>query len=159
MNARLLLTAALAASHGDASVVVEECVVGRELSVNGWVEDGALVAYAVTDREVFPGTAPLGVMRSEIVPSTATPLEIAAAVDAAGRMIGNAQVSAPGLFEPEDPETARILREFTSSVGDLPAPLRRDDSALADAARSALRRALGKRFQKRPLVDVHLLRV
>ena len=81
------------------------------------------------------------------------------AVDATGRMIGNARVSAPGLFEPEDPETARILREFTSSVGDLPATLRRDDSALADAARAALRRALGKRFQKRPLVDVHLLRV
>ena len=81
------------------------------------------------------------------------------AVDATGRMIGNARVSAPGLFEPEDPETARILREFTTSVGDLPAPLRRDDSALADAARAALRRALGKRFQKRPLVDVHLLRV
>ncbi len=81
------------------------------------------------------------------------------AVDATGRIVGNARVSAPGLFEPEDPETARILREFTTSVGDLPATLRRDDSALADAARAALRRALGKRFQKRPLVDVHLLRV
>ena len=81
------------------------------------------------------------------------------AVDAAGKIVGRPQVSAPGLFEPEDPETDRILREFTISVGDLPAPLRRDDAALADAARSALRRALGKRFQKRPLVDVHLLRV
>ena len=81
------------------------------------------------------------------------------AVDAAGKIVGRPQVSAPGLFEPEDPETDRIVKEFTLSVGDLPAPLRRDDSALAEAARSALRRALGKRFQKRPLVDVHLLRV
>jgi ribonuclease J len=37
--------------------------------------------------------------------------------------------------------------------------LRRDDHALADAARAALRRALGRRLQKRPMVDVHLLRV
>jgi ribonuclease J len=44
-------------------------------------------------------------------------------------------------------------------VTDLPAALRRDDAALADAARAALRRALGRRLQKRPLVDVHLLRV
>ena len=74
-----------AISHGGAGVVVEEHIVGRELSVNGWVEGGALVAYAVTDREVFAGTSPLGVMRSEIVPSTATALERASAVDAATR--------------------------------------------------------------------------
>jgi len=37
--------------------------------------------------------------------------------------------------------------------------LRRDDAALADAAKTALRRTLGKRLGKRPLVDVHLMRV
>jgi ribonuclease J len=41
----------------------------------------------------------------------------------------------------------------------LPAPLRREDAALTEAAKAALRRALGKRLQKRPLVDIHLLRV
>ncbi len=81
------------------------------------------------------------------------------AVDGAGKILGRPQVSAPGLYEPEDPETDRISRDFASALADLPVALRRDDSALADAARSALRRALGKRFQKRPLVDVHLLRV
>jgi ribonuclease J len=81
------------------------------------------------------------------------------AVDGAGKMIGQARVSAPGLFEPDDPEAARVANEFTQAVAGLPALLRRDDSALADAARAALRRALGKRLQKRPMVDVHLLRV
>ncbi len=81
------------------------------------------------------------------------------AVDGAGKMIGQARVSAPGLFEPDDPEAARVANEFTQAVAGLPALMRRDDSALADAARTALRRALGKRLQKRPMVDVHLLRV
>ncbi len=81
------------------------------------------------------------------------------AMDGAGKMVGQARVSAPGLFEPDDPETARVTSEFTQAVAGLPALLRRDDSALADAARAALRRALGKRLQKRPMVDVHLLRV
>jgi ribonuclease J len=81
------------------------------------------------------------------------------AMDGAGKLIGQARVSAPGLFEPDDPETARVTSEFTQAVAGLPALLRRDDSALADAARAALRRALGKRLQKRPMVDVHLLRV
>jgi len=81
------------------------------------------------------------------------------AVDEGGRVRGTPQLSAPGLFEPDDPETARIAAEFATAVGDLPAPLRRDNVALAEAARAALRKALGRRLQKRPLVDVHLLRV
>ncbi len=81
------------------------------------------------------------------------------AVDAAGKLVGKPKVSAPGLFEPDDPETARVTADFAQAVGDLPAALRKDDSALADAARAALRRALGRRLQKRPMVDVHLLRV
>lgn len=81
------------------------------------------------------------------------------AVDEMGRVLGSPRVSAPGLFEPEDAETQRITSEFAASLADLPAPLRRDDAALAEAARAALRRALGKRLQKRPMVDVHLLRV
>jgi len=81
------------------------------------------------------------------------------AIDGAGKVMGQARVSAPGLFEPDDPENARVTAEFTQAVAGLPALLRRDDSALADAARAALRRALGKRLQKRPMVDVHLLRV
>jgi ribonuclease J len=81
------------------------------------------------------------------------------AVDANGRLRGDPRVSAPGLFDADDPELDRVGREFADAIADLPAPLRRDDAGLADAARAALRRALGRRLQKRPLVDVHLLRV
>ena len=68
-------------------------------------------------------------------------------------------MSAPGLFEPDDPEAIRVAAEFTQGLVGLPAGLRQDDAALADAARAALRRALGRRLQKRPMVDVHVLRV
>jgi ribonuclease J len=81
------------------------------------------------------------------------------AVDRTGRVAGTPQVSAPGLLEPDDPETARITEEFAAALSELPATLRRDDQGLTDAARAALRRAVGRGLQKRPLVDVHLLRV
>ncbi|MDQ2803774.1 MAG: ribonuclease J [Pseudomonadota bacterium] len=81
------------------------------------------------------------------------------AVDAAGRLCGTPRVSAPGLFDPDDPEAGRIAEEFAASLAELPASLRRDNAALTEAARSTLRRALGRRLSKRPLVDVHLLRV
>jgi ribonuclease J len=81
------------------------------------------------------------------------------AVDAAGRLRGSVRVSAPGLFEVGDPETDRVAAEVAQAVSELPAALRQDDQPLLDASRAALRRALGRRVQKRPLVDVHLLRV
>ena len=81
------------------------------------------------------------------------------AVDASGRTRATPRISAPGLYEQDDAELGRIAEELSDAIEELPASLRRDDAALADAARAALRRALGRRIGKRPLVDVHLLRV
>jgi ribonuclease J len=81
------------------------------------------------------------------------------AVDADGHVRGRPRLSAPGLFDGEDPEALRVADEFALSVDELPFPIRRDDTALLDGARTALRRALGRKLQKRPLVDVHLIRV
>lgn len=81
------------------------------------------------------------------------------AADRAGRLVGEPRVSAPGLFEPGDPEAERIGEDFAASLAELPLALRRDDDGLTEAARAALRRVFGRRLQKRPLVDVHLLRV
>ena len=81
------------------------------------------------------------------------------AVDEQGKVRGTPKVSAPGLLEAEDPDTARIAAELADAISGLPPALRREDAPLMDAAKAALRRALGKRLQKRPLVDVHVLRV
>ena len=48
------------------------------------------------------------------------------AVDAAGELRGDPQISAPGLFEPDDPEANRVVNEFANALEDLPASLRRD---------------------------------
>jgi ribonuclease J len=81
------------------------------------------------------------------------------AVDQAGRLLGRPKVSAPGLLDLDEVETDRVAEDFADTLRDLPADLRRDDALLADAARAALRRALGRRIGKRPAVDVHLIRV
>lgn len=81
------------------------------------------------------------------------------AIDGQGRLAGRPRLSMPGLFERDDPEADRVAGEMAEAIHDLPTALRRDDDALTDAARAALRRALGKRLQKRPLVEVHVLRI
>jgi ribonuclease J len=81
------------------------------------------------------------------------------AVDQAGVLRGRPKLSAPGLLDPDDPDTTRVAEDFAETLRDLPSSLRRDDAGLEDAARAALRRALGRKLGKRPLVDVHLIRV
>ena len=81
------------------------------------------------------------------------------AVDAAGNVLGQPKLTAPGLLDAGDPETAQVVRDFSDGIAGLSAATRRDDAALTEAARTALRRAVGKRLKKRPQVDVHLLRV
>jgi ribonuclease J len=81
------------------------------------------------------------------------------AVDRAGNILGEPKLSAPGLLDAEDPETDRVALDFSEGLADLPAATRRDDDLLVEAARGALRRAVGKRLKKRPRIDVHLLRV
>ncbi len=81
------------------------------------------------------------------------------AVDGQGRVLGNPQISAPGLFETGDPDPELIAADLRRAVGDLPAALRREDDQLREAVRSAVRKAVGRRLRKRPTVEVHLLRV
>jgi ribonuclease J len=81
------------------------------------------------------------------------------AIDEAGRLRGRPRISVPGLFDADDAECGRIADELAEALADLAAPLRRDDAALTEASKTALRRVLGRRLQKRPLVDVHILRV
>ena len=49
--------------------------------------------------------------------------------------------------------------EFQELLEDLAPSLRQDEAAFADAARAGLRRIVGKPLGKRPLVEVHILRV
>ncbi len=81
------------------------------------------------------------------------------AIDHAGRLRGDMRISAPGLFEPADETAHAIAEDFAKSLAELPLSLRQDESALNNAARAALRRVLGRRLEKRPEVEIHLLRV
>jgi len=80
-------------------------------------------------------------------------------VDEDGEMLGEPQVSAPGLLDPGDAEQARVVDAFAQALSELPLELRQEEGLFREAARSALRRALGRRLQKRPMIDVHLIRV
>ena len=150
--------AGLAKEAGSIPILLED---GDVLSLSGnraEVTDSAPVGRLVLDgnRLVPMGGGVLAARRRMLMGGMVL---ASVAVDQEGVLVSDPVISAPGLFEADDPEAARVNREFAASFDDLPASLRLDDAALLDSARAALRRAVGRRLQKRPLVDVHLLRV
>ncbi len=160
--------------HGEWRHLAAHAALAREAGVTPiLLEDGDILSLAPGVPEVVD-SAPVG--RLVLDGNRVVPLQGAVmgarrkmlfngmviasiAVDEHGRLRGKPRVSAPGLFDVDDPETVRVADEMAHSMADLASSLRHDDAALTDAARAALRRALGRRLQKRPLVDVHLLRV
>ena len=150
--------AALAKEAGATPIMLED---GDLLSLSGnrpEVTDSAPVGRLVLDgNRLVPLSGGVMAARRRMLFNGIVLASVA--VDEDGELLGDPKISAPGLFEPEDSESVRVTRDFTAAFDDLPDALRKDDAALLDAAKAALRRALGRRLQKRPLVDVHLLRV
>ncbi|EWY42128.1 beta-lactamase [Skermanella stibiiresistens SB22] len=82
-------------------------------------------------------------------------------MNAAGELVSPPQVTAMGVVE--GPEAADILGEVAHAVGkaveELPQPTRLDDEAVRQAARIAVRRAFNASQGKKPLTEVHLVRL
>ncbi len=160
--------------HGEWRHLTAHAELARETGATAFMmEDGDILGLA-PDRPEIIDSAPVGRMvldGSRIVPLKGEVMAArrrmlfngvvvaSVAVDENGRVRGKPRVSAPGLLEPEDPEADRVATELASALADLPAATRRDEAALLEAARAALRRGLGRKLQKRPMVDVHLIRV
>jgi ribonuclease J len=82
-----------------------------------------------------------------------------AVVDATGKIRTAAKVSAPGLFDDQPALQREVESEFQALLAELPPALRKEDAAFSEAARAALRRIVGKRLGKRPIVEAHILRI
>ncbi len=160
--------------HGEWRHLSEHAALARSCGADPLlVEDGDVVRLAPGRPEVVAGvpTGRLAVDNGRLLPLSGGVLAArkrmlfnglvvaSLAVDREGRVLGEPKVSAPGLFEGEDVEPRQLAAEVARVIGELPSAQRREDEALREAARSVLRRAVGRRLRKRPNVEVHLLRV
>jgi ribonuclease J len=160
--------------HGEWRHLSEHAALAKDLqAIPLLVEDGDVLQLAPGRPDVIEGvpTGRLAVDNGRLLPITGGVLAArkrmlfngvvmaSFAVDEAGRVIGTPQVSAPGLLDGDDHIGAQLAADLARAVGDLPSGLRREDDALREAARSVLRKAIGRRLRKRPNVEVHLLRV
>ena len=82
-------------------------------------------------------------------------------LDRQGRYVAPPTISLIGVVEAAEAEAAApVMRSAVEQAfEELASGLRRDDEAVRDSARRTLRRIINERFGKRPLVEIHLVRI
>jgi ribonuclease J len=150
--------AALAEEEGIRSILIENGDVLQLSSNNPEVIDSAPVGrLAVDGNAVVPLKGGIMAARRRMLFNGV--VVGSAVVDGGGKVRGEARVSAPGLFDDDLALQREVEVEFAHLLGDLPAGLRKDEAAYTDAARAVLRRIVGKRMGKRPIVEAHIIRI
>jgi ribonuclease J len=163
--------------HGEARHLIAHAALAGECQVQQplVIQNGDMVRLAASGASVVD-EVPVGRLASDgkgLLPLDGTALKdrrrvtfngsaVATLVlDRRGELLAQPTVSTIGLVEPVAAEAAApALRSAVErALDELPVGLRRDDEAVRDAARRALRRILNERFGKRPLVEIHLVRI
>jgi len=82
-------------------------------------------------------------------------------LDKKGRLLADPQVSTQGLLDSQDDDTARTAAAVAAqmAVEKLSRDDREDDGVVEDAVRLAVQRSLKAARGKRPLTQVHVVRV
>ncbi len=84
---------------------------------------------------------------------------VSIALDKAGRLVDEAQLTLSGLLDSDGPEWEELLDLAEDTVEGLSKAQLKDDAHVCEAVRIALRRKLQQLTRRRPQVDVHLIRV
>jgi ribonuclease J len=149
--------------------LAEECQVPQPLVV----ENGEMVRFAAGRAEVVD-EVPVGRLASDgkaLLPVTGAALKerrrvlanggaIATLVlDRKGRLAAPPEVSAIGLVEEATKLAPDLCDAVARAIEELPAAAARDDQPVRDAARRALRSTIGERLGKKPLIEIHLIRL
>lgn len=82
-------------------------------------------------------------------------------LDDRGNLLADPRLSVQGVLDAADVKETRrdAVDAIIDAVNDLPMHRRRDDEVVTTAARNAVRRSLYRNIGKRPVTDVHVVRV
>lgn len=99
------------------------------------------------------------VMRSRVRVFYNGAVAVTVVLDADGGLVDEPQVTPVGLVEEDDAAVAEAVLAAARAVEDLSRRQRRDDDAVREAVRVAVRRAFRAALDKRPVTSVHIVRV
>ena len=80
-------------------------------------------------------------------------------VDGRGRPVAPHKVSLRGIEDEDGTLAQAVVLGLNEMMADLSAAERRDDGRIEEAARQAVRRVVRAHLGKKPLTDVHIVRI
>ncbi|MBI3515236.1 MAG: ribonuclease J, partial [Proteobacteria bacterium] len=163
--------------HGEMRHLVEHAKLARDCQVPASlvVENGTVVRLAPGEPGVIDKVPAgrLGLDGNRLVPLGGTAVrdrqrlvDNGAAVatlvlDRAGRIVAEPVVTVHGLIDPDGDDAigAALRGALRNAVDQMPPGSKRDDGAVREVVRSALRRTLKSDLGRRPITDIHLVRI
>ena len=165
--------------HGDPRRQRAHARLARTCQVPGVIvpQDGELIRLAPGPAEVVERlpSGQLALDGSQLIPVDGATLKgrrkmihngaavVTLVLDDDGHLLAEPRIALMGLADQGEGDVegtaAELTDELRDAIEDLPRPRRRDDASVAEAARVALRRAVRDRLGKRPVAEVHLVRV
>ncbi len=162
--------------HGESRHLAEHAQLAGECGVEKVVliENGAVVKLgpgearvideAPVGRLAMEGSrlVPLGgqIVRGRIRAMYAGSAMVTVVMDGAGKRVGDPQISQIGVLEDGEEEPLSMVRaEISRTIAKLKGGDAKDDNAAAEAVRIAVRRAFRKCVGKKPLTQVHIVRI
>ena len=80
-------------------------------------------------------------------------------IDGKGKGVASPKVSLRGIEDEDGSLAAAVVDGLQEMLADLTAGERKDDKRIAEAARQAVRRVVRAHLGKKPLTDVHIVRI
>ena len=161
--------------HGEAAHLFEHAKLADECGISQTVipKDGDVISFGADKAEVI-GSVQSGLMAMDgrkIIPVNADVLKkrrrmledgtvVATVVlDKKNAVIGSVQISATGLIDAQSPEMSVLDEGIKTALSSLTPARLKDDGSVADAVKAAIRKTVMENHGRRPMVDVHLVRV
>lgn len=161
--------------HGEAAHLFEHAKLADECGISQTVipKDGDVISFGADKAEVI-GSVQSGLMAMDgrkIIPVNADVLKkrrrmledgtvVATVVlDKKNAVVGSVQISATGLIDAQSPEMSVLDEGIKTALSSLTPARLKDDGSVADAVKAAIRKTVMENHGRRPMVDVHLVRV
>ena len=163
--------------HGEARHLAEHAELARDCQIPEQIvgENGALVRLAPGPARIVDHVTAgrLALDGARLLPVDAPVLKARQRMSINGTAVATLVIGPDGLFqgapllsaqglldpEAEADELAVIVAELCAALKGLPAVERRDDASVKETARRAIRRGFNRMLGKKPVTEVHLVRL
>ncbi len=161
--------------HGETLELVYHSNVARKCGVPYvyCLEDGEAIVLSGESPEIL-GEVPAGILAvdgKQIIPLNAEVIKkrrkmmddgsavLTLVLDQKGKVLGEPQLSTFGLLASDGEDQEELLERITHAMAEIDKDRLADDNLIKDKMRHTIRQFLSEKYGKKPLMDIHLIRV